>query len=52
LEVWGRVHRIRKASEDAWKEVRARENDETRVLGSIDGMLDGVEFLTLIMCWC
>lgn len=48
LEVWGRVQRIRNVSEDDWKDVRAREKDETRVRGSIDGMLDGVGYFTLI----
>jgi hypothetical protein len=46
--VWGRVQRIRNVSEDDWKDVRAREKVETRVRGSIDGMLDGVEYFTLI----
>ena len=49
LELWGKVHKTRKASEDDWKDVRARENVETSVLGSIEGMLVEVEFLTLIM---
>ena len=48
-EVWGRVHKTRNASEDDWKDVRARENVETSVLGSIEGILVDVEFLTLIM---
>lgn len=47
--MWGKVHKTRKASEDDWKEVRARENVETSVLGSIEGMPADVEFLTLIM---
>lgn len=48
-EVWGKVHKTRNASEDDWKDVRARENVEMSVLGSIEGILVDVEFLTLIM---
>lgn len=39
LETWGRVQRMRRASDEDWKDVRAREKVGTRELGCGRGML-------------
>ena len=39
LDTWGRVQRIRRASGEDWKDVRAREKVGTRELGCGRGML-------------
>jgi hypothetical protein len=39
LEAWGRVQRMRRASDEDWKDVRAREKVVTREFGCGRGML-------------